>query len=90
MQNILTKYIELKSVGNYKIWQCLKLFAVFAIFCANTIYTHLDTVMLGFMKINENVDLYNDAVSIKIIIFSIVTSLGMFCFQDLHTTLNKV
>ena len=44
--------------------------------CATTIYTHLDTVMLGFMKTNTDVGYYNAAVKIKTILVSIVTSLG--------------
>jgi O-antigen/teichoic acid export membrane protein len=44
--------------------------------CATTIYTNLDTVMLGFMKTNDDVGFYNAAVRIKTILVSIVTSLG--------------
>jgi O-antigen/teichoic acid export membrane protein len=48
----------------------------FAMACATTIYTHLDTVMLGFMATDEDVGYYNAAVRIKTILVSIVTSLG--------------
>ena len=48
----------------------------FAMSCATTIYTHLDTVMLGFMKTDADVGYYNAAVKIKTILVSIVTSLG--------------
>lgn len=44
--------------------------------CAVTIYTHLDTVMLGFMATDVDVGYYNVAVKIKTILTSIVTSLG--------------
>ena len=44
--------------------------------CATTIYTNLDTVMLGFMKTDEDVGYYNTAVKIKSILVSLVTSLG--------------
>lgn len=44
--------------------------------CATTIYTNLDTVMLGFMKTDVDVGYYNAAVKIKNILVSIVTSLG--------------
>lgn len=71
------KYINLHPVGNYNFKQHLKAVSVFfAMSCATTIYTHLDTVMLGFMKTNTDVGYYNAAVKIKTILVSIVTSLG--------------
>lgn len=33
--------------------------------CATTIYTNLDTVMLGFIKTDEDVGYYNAAVKTK-------------------------
>lgn len=44
--------------------------------CATTIYTNLDTVMLGFMTTNVDVGYYNAAIKIKTILVSVVTSLG--------------
>lgn len=44
--------------------------------CASTIYTNLDTVMLGFMKTNQDVGYYNASVRIKTILVSLITSLG--------------
>lgn len=71
------KYIDLKPVGNYNLRRHLKPVGVFfAMSCATTIYTHLDTVMLGFMAADEDVGYYNAAVRIKSILVSIVTSLG--------------
>lgn len=71
------KYIDLKSVGTYNLKRHLKPVGVFfAMACATTIYTHLDTVMLGFMATDEDVGYYNAAVRIKTILVSIVTSLG--------------
>ena len=48
----------------------------FAKSCATTIYTNLDSVMLGFMATNADVGYYGAAVKIKNILVSIVTSLG--------------
>lgn len=71
------KYIDLKPVGKYNVKRHLKPVAIFfAMACATTIYTHLDTVMLGFMVTDEDVGYYNAAVRIKTILVSIVTSLG--------------
>lgn len=71
------KFIDLKPVGHYNLKRHLKPVAVFfAMACATTIYTHLDTVMLGFMTTDADVGYYNAAVKIKTILVSIVTSLG--------------
>ena len=71
------KYIIMKPVGGYQFRHHLKAVAVFfAMACASTIYTHLDTVMLGFMLTDKDVGYYNAAVRIKSILVSVVTSLG--------------
>lgn len=71
------KYIDLKPIGNYNLKRHLKpILIFFAMSCATTIYTHLDTVMLGFMAADDDVGYYNAAVRIKSILVSIVTSLG--------------
>ena len=71
------KYIDMKPVGGYSLKRHLKPVAVFfAMACASTIYTNLDTVMLGFMTTDADVGYYNAAVKIKSILVSIVTSLG--------------
>lgn len=73
----IRKYIIWKPVGEYKIRRHLKaVFVFFAMSCATTIYTNLDTIMLGFMTNDTEVGYYNAAVKIKIILVSIVTSLG--------------
>ena len=71
------KYISFKPVGNYKFGRHLKaVFTFFGMSVATTIYTNLDTVMLGFLKSDAEVGYYNAAVRIKGILVSIVTSLG--------------
>lgn len=71
------KYIDLKFIGKYNFKQHIKpIMVFFAMSCATTIYTNLDTVMLGFMRTNTDVGYYNAAVKIKVILVSIVTSLG--------------
>ena len=72
------KYIHMRPMGGYDLRPHLKAVMVFfAMSCASTIYTHLDTVMLGFMDTDTTVGYYNAAVRIKNILVSIVTSLGM-------------
>ena len=71
------RFISLRPVGGYRFKPHLKAVAVFfAMACASTVYTNLDTLMLGFMTSDETVGYYNAAVRIKTILVSIVTSLG--------------
>ncbi|CUM74791.1 Putative O-antigen transporter [Anaerostipes hadrus] len=71
------KYIQIKPIGKYNIKQHMRpILIFFAMSCATTIYTNLDTVMLGFMKTDMDVGYYNAAVKIKNILLGIVTSLG--------------
>ena len=71
------KYINMRPVREYDLRRHLKPVVVFfAMACATTIYTHLDSVMLGFMTSDTDVGYYNAAVKIKTIFVSIVTSLG--------------
>lgn len=71
------KFIDLKPVGNYRWKRHIKpIIIFFAMSCATTIYTNLDTVMLGLMKTDEDVGYYNAAVKIKNVLVSAVTSLG--------------
>lgn len=73
----LRKFISLKPVGNYDFKRHVKpIFVFFAMSVATTIYTNLDTVMLGFMKRDVDVGYYNAAVKVKNILVSLVTSLG--------------
>lgn len=71
------KYIYLKPVGRYNFRQHLKpVFVFFAMACATTIYTNLDTVMLGFMTSDTEVGYYSTAIKVKTLLVSLVTSLG--------------
>lgn len=71
------KYVDLRVSGKKQIRRHIRpVLVFFAMSCATTIYTNLDTVMLGFMKTDTDVGYYNAAVKIKTILVSIVTSLG--------------
>ncbi len=72
------RYISLKPVGKYNFIRHLKpVFIFFAMACATTVYTNLDTVMLGFMRNNEEVGFYNAAVKLKSVLVRVVTALGV-------------
>ena len=67
----------MRFVGKYNLKRHIKpILIFFAMSCATTIYTNLDTVMLGFMSSDTDVGYYNAAIKIKVILVSIVTSLG--------------
>ena len=71
-------YISMRPVGHYHFRRHFKPLAVFfAMSCATTVYTHLNTVMLGFLKTDTDVGYYHVAVKIKTVLVSIVTSMGM-------------
>lgn len=48
----------------------------FAMSCAATIYTNLDTLMLGFMTTDTDVGYYDAAVKVKHVLVTLVTALG--------------
>jgi Membrane protein involved in the export of O-antigen and teichoic acid len=73
----LRKHIEIKSVGSYNFKQHFRPIATFfAMSVATTVYIHIDTVVLGFIKTDMDVGYYDAAVRIKSILVAFVTSLG--------------
>ncbi len=71
------KWINFKPLKDYNLRQHLKpIFVFFAMACAITIYTNLDTVMLGFMKTNVDVGYYSVAIKIKNVLVGLIMSLG--------------
>lgn len=73
----LTKYIDIRPVWNYHIKRHVRAILVFFLMAvATTIYTNLDTVMLGFMKGDMEVGYYSAAVKVKSLLVSLVTALS--------------
>ena len=71
------KYVDMKWLGHYDFRPHLKAVAIFlAMSIATTVYTHLDTVMLGFMTTDTDLGYYNTSIKIKTVLVSMVTSLG--------------
>lgn len=71
------KYISFKWQKNYNIKRHLKpVLVFFALSCATTIYTHLDTTMLGFIVGDSAVGQYDVAIKLKNFLTILVTSLG--------------
>ena len=69
--------IDLRPVGHYNLrrhWKVIMVFFMMSV--ATTIYTNLDTVMLGFMKDDTEVGYYTASVKVKSILVSFVTALS--------------
>ncbi|RRF95909.1 MAG: flippase [Lachnospiraceae bacterium] len=86
----LRKYISFRKTGRYDFKQHLgPIFILFAQSATISIYTNLDTVMLGAMKSNTDVGLYTAAVKIKTILVSVVSSLGNVLLPRMSNYANK-
>lgn len=71
------RYVSFRKAGVYDFRRHVKpILVFFAMTVATTVYTNLDTVMLGFMTTDADVGFYNVAVKVKGILVSLVTSLG--------------
>ena len=69
------KYIDWKPAEGFRPQRHIRAVLIFFLMsCATTIYTNLDTVMLGFMKTDADVGYYNAAVRVKSILVSVVYS----------------
>lgn len=73
----LRKYITFKPFSEYCFKPHIKpILFFFATTCAIVIYSQLNTVILGLLKTNADVGLYDSAMKIRNILVSIVTALG--------------
>lgn len=73
----LRHYISLKPVGHYDLSKHLKpIFLFFGSAVASSIYTNLDMVMLRFLSNVTEVGYYQVAVKVKMLLTTLVTSLG--------------
>lgn len=71
------RFVNFKYYGNYEIRKHLKpIFILFAQSLAVSIYTNLDTVMLGFIRTDTDVGYYQAAIKVKSVLLSLVSSLG--------------
>lgn len=76
-------FIRLRNVvGNYNVGDLnlkrhmFPIFTFFAMSIATTIYTNLDNVMLGVIRNSTEVGYYNAATKIKMVLSTLVSSLG--------------
>ena len=73
----LRDYIFIKPLKNYNIKKHIKPSVnFFLLTVASTIYSNLDTVMIGFITSNEEVGFYNASVKVRSILLSFVNALS--------------
>jgi O-antigen/teichoic acid export membrane protein len=73
----LKKYINFKVTGKLNIKRHLKpVLILFAMSVASSIYTNLDSVMLGFLRDNYTVGIYGASIKINRILVALVTSIS--------------
>lgn len=71
------KYISLRPVYGYHFLRHLKITIIFfAMACATTIYTHIDSTMLGVIVNDEAVGYYDAALKVRTALLGVVTSIG--------------
>lgn len=74
----LSRYVDLRPLGNYHLKQHIEPVLIFFVqTIAITIYTSMDTVMLGFQADDHAVGIYDVAVKCKVILSSLVTMPGI-------------
>lgn len=74
----LRKYISFKPIRNRVYLQHMRpIFVFFASTVAISVYTNLDTIMLGYFSDNTEVGLYNAAIKIKAIMATVLSAPAM-------------
>ena len=72
------KFVSYHRQGKYNLKRHLKpLFTFMLMSVATTVYTSLDTVMLGFMTNDSEVGYYNAAIKVRSVLLGIVNSLAV-------------
>ena len=71
------KYVNIRRPGDCHWKRHLKpVLVFFSMACATTIYTNLDSAMLGFMTTDTDVGFYNAAIKMKVVLVGVITALG--------------
>lgn len=81
----LPKYLTSEKPDYHYARHLRPVLVFFAMTVATTVYTHLDTAMLGFMKGDYEVGLYNAGIKIKTLLVALITSLGTVLLPRLST-----
>lgn len=72
------RYISMRPIGGYHFSRHFRAVVIFfAMTCAVTIYTHIDSAMLGIMLDDTAVGYYDAALKVRSALLGVVTSLGV-------------
>lgn len=86
----LRKFISFHKTGPYEFRKHVKSTLVFfALAASSSIYLNLDVIMLGFMKGDHEVGIYNAGVKVKTVLVTCVTSLGTVLLPRLSYYIQK-
>lgn len=86
----LRKFISFHKTGPYELRKHVKSTLVFfALAASSSIYLNLDVIMLGFMKGDHEVGIYNAGVKVKTVLVTCVTSLGTVLLPRLSYYIQK-
>lgn len=86
----LRRYVSLKKTGAYHFREHVKpILIFFSTSAAISVYTNLDVVMLGFLKTDADVGYYNAAIKVKVLLVSLITSLGTVLLPRLSYYIEK-
>ena len=84
------KYVCYKKYDSYNFKQHIKpILTLFATTVAISIYTNLDLIMIGFIKGDAEVGIYNTAIKIRSVLLTVVTSLGTVILPRLSYYVQK-
>jgi len=73
----LSHFISLKRIGDYNLKRHIgPILVLFAQSATISVYTNMDTVMLGFLRTSRDVGLYAASVKVKNVLLGVVASLG--------------
>lgn len=86
----LRKYIFLHRLSGYNFKQHLKpILILFSASLASSIYSHMDTLMLGIIKTDADVGYYNAALKVKSVLWALMTALSGVLFTRMSYCLEK-
>ncbi len=73
----LWKFVDFKFVGSYRIKRHLhSILLLFALAVSNTLYSYIDTTMIGFINGDKEVGLYTAALKVNRVVVNVLGAIG--------------
>lgn len=71
------KYVQIRFIGNYEIRKHLPaIFILFAMAVSNTLYSYVDTTMIGFINGDTEVGFYTAALKVNRVVVNVLGAVG--------------